>query len=60
MSALQNKDVTIATVCTYSHLFIVQAIVRLVSSAFSCNVLVGIHGTQEKAEYEMMEQATFS
>ena len=56
MSALQNKDVTIATVCTYSHLFIVQATtVRLVSSAFSCNVLVGIHGTQEKPEYEIME-----
>ena len=52
MSALQNKDVTIATGCTYSHLFIVQAIVRLGSS---CNVLVGIHGTQEKAEYEIME-----
>ena len=55
MSALQNKDVTIATVCTYSHLFIVQAIVRLLSSAFGCNVLVGIHGTQEKAEHEIME-----
>ena len=55
MSSLQNKDVTIATVCTYSHLFIVQVTVGLVSSAFSCNVLVGNHGTQEKAEYEIME-----
>ena len=52
MSALQNKDVTTVTVCPPFHS---TGNSQLVSSAFSCNVLVGIYGTQEKAEYEMME-----